>query len=213
MDKDIESRVSSVKFLRALFSVLCFLFFFIGCSDSYKEPPLQDRVDFLTLQQKDLESRLEQVNAENEKLKQQVHTLSSLPEQVKGKNLYSLIDVEIGKYTGFFDKDKDGTKEELVVYIEPMDEQGDVIKAAAEIEVELWDLNKPDGEALIAKWPAVKPEELKKLWFIGFVKVNYRLIFDIKDKVKNFDNPLTVKVTFTDCLSGRVFKKQSVIEP
>ena len=55
MDKDIESRVSSIKLFCALFSVLCFLLFFTGCADSHEEPPLQDRVDFLTLQQKDLQ--------------------------------------------------------------------------------------------------------------------------------------------------------------
>jgi hypothetical protein len=213
MDMDIESRPSSVKNFCTLFSVLCFLIFFIGCRDSYKEPPLQEKVDFLTLQQKDLENQLEQTIAENGKLKQQLQTLAGLPEQLKGENLYNLRDVEIGKYTGLFDKDKDGKKEKFVVYIEPIDEQGDIIKAAAEIEVELWDLNKPDGEAMIAKWPAVKPDELKKLWFVGLVKINYRLMFDIEDKVKNFDNPLTVKMTFTDYLSGRVFKKQTVIEP
>ena len=213
MDKDIESRVSSVKIFCALFFTTCILSFIAGCGDSYTEPPLQEKVDFLTLQQKDLENRLEQSNAENEKLKKQVQTLSALPENLKGQNIYSLRDVNIGKYTGFFDKDKDGTTESLVVYIEPIDEQGDVIKAAADIEVELWDLNKPDGEALIAKWPAVKPDELKKLWFVGLVKVNYRLMFDIKDKVESFDEPLTVKVTFTDYLSGKVFKKQKVIEP
>ena len=45
------------------------------------------------------------------------------------------------------------------------------------------------------------------------VKVNYRLTFDITDKVTSFDEPLTVKVTFTDYLSGKVFKKQKVINP
>ena len=182
-----------------------------ACSDSYVEPPLQERVDDLTLQQKELKSQLEQSNAENEKLKKQIQTLSGLPDQLKGQNIYSLIDVKIGRYTGFFDKNKDGTTEKLVVYIEPIDEQGDVIKAAADIEVELWDLNKPDGEAMIARWPAVKPDELKKLWFVGLVKVNYRLTFDITDKVENLEDPLTVKVTFTDYLSGKVFKKQKVI--
>ena len=213
MDKDIESRVSSIKFFCALFSVLCFLLFFTGCADSHEEPPLQDRVDFLTLQQKDLESQLEQSAAENEKLKKRIQTLSGLPENLKGQNIYILQDVEIGKYTGFYDKDKDGTIEKFVVYIEPMDDHGDVIKAAANIEVELWDLNKPDGEALLAKWPAVKPDELKKMWFVGLVKVNYRLMFDITDKVESFDEPLTVKVTFTDYLSGKVFQKQKVINP
>jgi hypothetical protein len=218
MDTDIEIteagfQISYFRFFCTLPFVLCFLIFLAGCDDSYTESPLQERVETLTIQQQQLESQLEKSTAENEKLQKQIHTLSGLPERLKGENLYSVQNVKIGKYTGFFDKDKDGTKEKLIVYIEPIDEQGDVIKAAADIEVELWDLSKTDGSAQLAKWPTVKPDELKDLWFASMVKVNYRLTFDITDKVTSFDEPLTVKVTFTDYLSGKVFKKQKVINP
>jgi cell division protein FtsB len=218
MDTDIElseirRRKLYSRFFCTLCAVLCFLLFITGCDDAYKESPLQERVDTLTVQQQQLESQLEQCKAENEQLQRQIHTLSGLPEQLKGENIYNIQNVEIGRYTGFFDKDKDGTKEKLIVYIEPIDEQGDIIKAAAEVEVELWDLSKTDGSALLAKWPAVKPDELKNLWFASLVKVNYRLTFDMTDKVTSFDEPLTVKVTFTDYVSGKVFKKQKVINP
>jgi len=210
---EVSFRISVIKFFCILSFVLCFLAFFAGCESTSSESPLQERITTLTVQQRQLESQLEQSKAENEQLQKQIHTLSGLPEQLKGENLYSIRNIEIGKYTGFYDKDKDGSKEVLVVYIEPIDEQGDVIKAAADVEVDLWDLSKTDGDALIAKWPAVKPDELKNLWFAGLVKINYRLMFDITDKVTSFDEPLTVKVTFTDYLSGKVFKKQKVINP
>ena len=210
---DMDIKLSEVRFFCTLSSILCFLAFVAGCDNTYTESPLQERVESLTIQQKQLESQLERSTSENEKLQKQIHTLSGLPEQLKGENLYSIQNVEIGKYTGFFDKDKDGTKEKLIVYIEPIDEQGDIIKAAADVEVELWDLSKTDGSALLAKWPPVKPDELKKLWFDSMLKINYRLTFDVTDIVKSFDEPLTVKVTFTDYLSGKVFKKQKVINP
>lgn len=210
---DMDIKLSDVGFFCTLSSVLCFLAFVAGCNDAYTESPLQERVETLTIQQKQLESQLKQSTAKNEQLQKQIHTLSGLPEQLKGKNLYSIQNVEIGKYTGLFDKDKDGKKEKLIVYIEPIDEQGDVIKATADIEVELWDLSKTDGSALLAKWPPVKSDDLKNLWFDSMLKVNYRLTFDITDIVKSFDEPLTVKVTFTDYLSGKVFKKQKVINP
>ena len=131
MDTDIETTkagclTSYFKFFCTLFPTLCFLLLFSGCDDAYTESPLQERVEMLTVQQKQLESQLEQSTAENEQLQKQIHTLSGLPERLKGENLYSVQNVTIGKYTGFYDKDKDGTKEELIVYIEPIDEQGDV---------------------------------------------------------------------------------------
>ena len=210
---DMDIKLSEFKFFYAISSVFCFLAFVAGCGSTYTESPLQERVEILTIEQQQLMSQLEQSKAENEQLTKQIHTLSGLPEGLKGQNLYSVQNIEIGKYTGLFDKDKDGTKEKLIVYIEPIDELGDVIKAAADIEVELWDLSKTDGSALLAKWPPVKPDELKKLWFDSMLKVNYRLTFDVTDKIKSVDEPLTVKVTFTDYLSGKVFKKQKVINP
>ena len=209
---DMDIKVSKIRLFCTVSSVLFFLAFVAGCDTAYTESPLQERVETLTIQQKQLKSQLEQSTAENEQLKKQMHTLSGMPEQLKGENLYSLQNIEIGKYTGFFDKDKDGTKEKLIVYIEPIDGQGDVIKAAADIEVELWDLSKTDGSAMLAKWPPVKPDELKNFWFDSMLKVNYRLTFDVTDKVKSIDEPLTVKVTFTDYMIGKVFKEQKVIK-
>ena len=80
------------------------------------------------------------------------------------------------------------------------------------MDVQLWDLNKDNGQALLSQWQ-VKPDELKELWFASIVSVNYRLTFDIADKITEFEEPLTVKVTFTDYLTGKVFKDQRVIKP
>jgi len=199
--------------LYLLFSVFC-LCVVTGCENANSiRTPLVEQIENLTEQKKQLENQLEQSNFENEQLKKQMHVLSGLPEQVKGENLYHLQKIRIGKYTGFFDKDDDGTKEKLIVYIQTLDEEGDIIKATGAVDVQLWNLNSSEAnKALLGQW-RVEPDELKKLWFATLVKINYRLTFDIADKVKSFDEPLTVKVTFTDYLSGKVFKEQKVIKP
>jgi len=195
-----------------LSSVFC-LYFIAGCENANSiKTPLVEQIGNLTEQKTQLENQLEQTRAENKQLKKQMHVLSGLPGQVKGENLYRLGKIVIGGYTGFFDKDKDGEKEKLIVYIQPIDEEGDIVKATGAVDVQLWDLNKEEGQALLGQWH-VKPGELKKLWFATLITINYRLTFDIADKVKSFDEPLTVKVTFTDYLSGKVFKEQEVIEP
>ena len=132
---DMDIKLSEFKFFCTLSSVLCFLAFVAGCGNTYTESPLQERVEILTIEQQQLVSQLEQSKAKNEELTKQIHTLSGLPDELKGQNLYSVQNIEIGKYTGLFDKDKNGTKDKLIVYIEPFDEQGDVIKAAADVEV------------------------------------------------------------------------------
>ena len=214
---EIRSQKSEVGLLSSvlclLSSVFC-LYFIAGCENANSiRTPLVEQIGNLTEQKKQLENQLEQTMAENKQLTKQMHVLSGLPEEVKGENLYRLQKIEIGKYTGFFDKDDDGTKEKLIVYIQPLDEEGDIIKATGTVDVQLWNLDSSEvNQAMLGQWH-VEPGELKKLWFATLITINYRLTFDIADKVKSFDEPLTVKVTFTDYLSGKVFKEQMVIKP
>ncbi len=211
---EVRGQKSEVRFFCFLSSVLCLLSFAVGCENANSiKTPLVEQIGSLTGQKTQLENQLGQSRAENKQLKKQMHVLSGLPEQVKGENLYRLEKIVIGGYTGFFDKDKDGEKEKLIVYIQPIDEEGDIIKATGAVDVQLWDLDSSEAnQALLGEWH-VEPDELKKLWFATLITINYRLTFDIADKVKSFDEPLTVKVTFTDYLSGKVFKEQKVIKP
>jgi len=144
-------------------------------------------------------------------LRKRLHVLSGLPEEVKGENLYRLQSIKISRYTNFYDKDKDGKKEQLIVYIQPIDENGDIIKVAGAVDVQLWDLSKEQSQALLGQWH-VGPDQLKKLWFATLM-THYRLTFDVADKIDKLKDPLTVKVTFTDYLTGKVFQEQKVINP
>lgn len=192
----------------------CFLFFLLpitGCATPNDKEPLAAKIEQLTQENKIFQEQIEQSNTENKQLKNQIQVLSGLPKEVKLENLNRLESVKIGRYTGFFDKDNDGKKEKLIVYIQPVDEQGDTIKATGAVDVQLWDLNKTDGQALLGQWK-VEPGELKKLWFATLITINYRLTFEVADKIESLEEPLTVKVTFTDYLTGKVFIEQKVIK-
>jgi hypothetical protein len=64
---------------------------------------------------------------------------------------------------------------------------------------------------MLGQWK-VETDELKKVWFKTLVTINYRLTFDVADIVETLEEPLTVKVTFTDYLTGKVFNEQKVIK-
>jgi len=197
--------------LHFAFCILTFLILVTGCANpNGKESPAV-QIEQLTQEKTQLQKQIEQSEIENKQLKQQVQVLSGLPKEVKLENLNRLKSVKIGRYTGFFDKDKDGKKEKLIVYIKPADEQGDTIKAVGAVDVQLWDLNKADSEALLDEW-RVESNELKELWFATLITINYRLTFDVADKIESLEEPLTVKVTFTDYMTGKVFKEQKVIK-
>ena len=217
MDMDIELsevryQISDVRFLCTLSSVLCVLAFIAGCQNTGKKPTLAEQIQQLKKENTQLTRQIEQSANENKQLKKQIQVLSDLPEQARAENLYRLQRIEVTRYTNFYDKDKDGQKEKLIVYIQPFDEDGDIVKATGAVDVQLWDLNKEADQALLGQWH-VTPAQLKKLWFATLITINYRLTFDVAGKIDDFEKPLTVKVTFTDYLTGKVFGEQKVIKP
>ena len=197
-----------------LHSAFCILIFFMlvtGCAKPDEKESIAVQIEQLTQEKSELQKQIEQSEKKNEQLKQQIQVLSGLPENVKLDNLNRLENIKIGRYTGFFDKDDDGKKEKLIVYIQPTDIQGDALKAVGTAEVQLWDLNKTNGQAMLGQWK-VGPDELKKLWFETLVSIYYRLTFDVADIIESLEEPPTVKVTFTDYLTGKVFNEQKVIK-
>ena len=204
--------VNAVRY--TLYAILvCLMAILAGCENGgRKKISLANQVERLSQENAQLTSQIEQSKTENKELKEQVRVLSGVRAEVKLEDIHTLQKIKIHRYTGFYDKDKDGKKEKLIVYIQPMDRQGDIIKAPGVVDVQLWDLNKNAGQALLGQWH-VGPDELKEIWFSTLMGANYRLMFDIAGKVDDFEEPLTVKVTFTDYLTGKVFKEQRVIKP
>lgn len=189
---------------------VCLLGFVVGCENGNKSS-VTEQMDALRAERAQLTYDLEQAKSQNEQLERQIEVLSGLPED-KLEGLYEVQAVKVTRYTNLYDKDKDGEYEKLIVYIQLIDEEGDIVKAAGAVDVQLWDLNREQDKALVGSWH-VGPQELKELWFATVLIINYRLTFDVADKIEQFKEPLTVKVTFTDYLTGRVFKEQRVIKP
>ncbi len=204
------SHPSSVRLLPSvsclLFSAFCF--FAAGCEGN----DLEKEIKTLKREKLEQKSQIEQSKSEIEQLQNQVKTLSKLPSGARIEHLYDLQRIKITRYTNLYDKDKDGKKEKLLVYIQPIDKQRDIVKATGAVDVELWDLNKKAGEAKIGSWH-VPPAELKELWCATLITINYRLAFDVGDKITGKEKDLVVKVTFTDYPSGKVFKEQKIIRP
>jgi len=190
----------------------CLLAVVAGCENGSNKAFLIEKINTLRQEKAELKSQIEQTESETEQLKRQVQVLSALPPEVRVENLYDLQKIKITRYTNLYDKDKDGKKEKLIVYIQPIDEEDDIVKATGDVDVQLWNLNKENGQALLGQWH-VTPNQLKKLWFATLVVINYRLTFDVADKITGDEGSLVVKVTFTDYVSGKVFKEQRIIKP
>jgi hypothetical protein len=187
------------------------LLFLAGCGiGSERKSPAELKAEKLRQEKATLTGDVQQYQAEIEQLRAQIRALSALPQDQRG-NPYELMALRIARLSNFFDKNSDGKQEKLIVYIQPVDAEGDIVKAAGTVSVQLWNLNNPNGEAMLGQWK-VEPAELRKLWFDSF-STGYRLTFDRPKAVGVFSQPLTIKVTFTDYLTGQSFRAQQVIEP
>lgn len=196
--------ITAIIFISALLTIVQ------GCISSDHVKNIENKNFELDKLNKQLERQLEESEAENNELQKQLVTLSELDHEKRINSLYKLETVKLAKYTNLYDKDKDGTKEKLIVYIQPIDAEGDLIKAAGSVEVELWDLSQESKEALLAKWET-GPDELKKMWYATVVNANFRLVFDVTDIIRSLKGPFTVKMTFTDYVSGKVYVEQKMV--
>ncbi|HQG48528.1 MAG TPA: hypothetical protein PK373_05515, partial [Sedimentisphaerales bacterium] len=165
-----------------------FLLFLAGCGiGTERKTPEELRAEKLQQEKASLKGDVEQHRVQIEQLRAQIRELSALKD--KPNNPYELTSLRIAKISNFFDKDRDGIQETLVVYVQPIDTEGDVVKAAGTVSVQLWNLNNPNGQALLGQWK-VEPAELRKLWFNSLAITSYRLTFDRPDAVGVFSEPL-----------------------
>ena len=186
-----------------------FILFLWGCENNSQQS-LWTQIQQLGQEKTDLKLQVEQLEKENEQLKGQVATLFSLEQEVRLEALSGLERIEISKRSGLYDKDEDGKIESLIVYVQPFDDTGDTIKIVGEVTAQLWDLNRESSEAQIAEWQ-IGPAELKQLWAGSFMTNYYRLKFDVENMLTGNEKELTVKIAFTDYLTGRTLRTQRAV--
>lgn len=173
---------------------------------------LWDDFENLKKENTDLTMQVQALQQENTQLNEQADALSGLDKEARLQDLDTLDKIRIGKRTGLYDTDNNGTDETLIVYVEPLDMAQDYVKAIGTVKVELWDLNTDPDKAKLTEW-TLKPAETQKLWGGNIFASYYRLPFVITDILSGQEKELTVKVTFTDSLSGKVLRDQRTIKP
>lgn len=197
--------------LHSALSILLICLFLAGCSGSV-EDSLWQQIKSLEEEKHTLQADNEKLQHENQRLSQQTATLQSIAADQRTAALNTLYKIEIGSRSGLFDKDGNGSKETLVVYVKPVDIVQDSVKAAGRMEVQLWNLDAADPNGAMLKQWQIQPEELTRLWAGTILNDFYRLSFPIDNIVKGDEKGLTVKVKFTDYFTGKVLEAQHTIQ-
>ena len=162
---------------------------------------LQSTVDDLTAQHKRDVTTLAAAEASRP-------TLPTLPTDRLDK-LFTTHDLQFGRLTGGDNPDTVIGPDTMVrVYIVPLDGQGTPLKAAGAFTVEAFDLGDP-GHPLLGTWQ-FPLDQSRKLFYDQLALYTYVLPCPWQTVPPHPD--LTVRVTFTDELTGRRFTKQAQVK-
>lgn len=128
-------------------------------------------------------------------------TVPSLP-QDRVDQLFTVHGIQLGRLTGV------SPEGDLKVYVTPTDESGQPIKAAGSFVVDAFDLARSDHPR-IGHWE-FPLEQARKNWVGQALLHCYVLALPWQGTPG--DHPqLTLRVVFTDALTGRVFETQKVV--
>jgi len=161
-----------------------------------------------------LKSELAQVRRTNQEMSQQLDILRGFGDD----RLEYLVRVEkigFGRFTRIADKSEGTGQEGLIVYLVLRDRQGSKIKAAGEVEIELWDLSNDNGRRL-GQWKFTLKEQ-PKYWLSGVLTDHYKfklgVLDNLTDKTAHPAGPtnFTLKCRFTEALTGTVFEAQKML--
>ena len=135
-------------------------------------------------------------------------TVATLPAD-RLESLFTVHGLTLGRLTGGRDTDPDQPGDDaLRVVVTPTDQDGQNLKAAGSIVVEAFDLTRPSDNR-VGRWEIDAPAA-RQAWHGGGMMYAYVLELPWQQPPRHAD--VTVKVTFTDALTGRAVSTQKVVQ-
>jgi hypothetical protein len=170
--------------------------------------------DALKHELEDARNQLRQCNDDKQSLQsvivkqqKQVDTLLDLGDKRLDK-IFHVKSIELGQYTGGVNlSGADDNHDAIKVYLRPLDQDGSVIKAAGAVKIQFFDLAIA-GNNLIGEynWGV---DEIGKQWSNNFVTYFYSFVCPWKAPPTHPE--ITVRVEFTDYLTGQVSSAQKAV--
>jgi hypothetical protein len=161
---------------------------------------LRATIDSLTLERDAAQAR---IRAEESK----TGTLQTLPED-RLAQLFTAHGLCFGRLTGGADLDPSKPGDEgIKVYVVPVDQDNEPIKAVGAFRAEAFDL--ADGGKKLGEWKFTS-EEMRKNWY-GALLHSYVLTLPWQKAVPKHSD-VTLKMEFSDDLTQRVFEVQRVVQ-
>ncbi len=177
----------------------------VGC-ESPAELQMRKEIGDLRQTVKDRDNQLAAQKAALEETNRQLAVARSISEDDL-KKLFYPERLEIDKLTGGYDSDGKLGDDGVVVYLKPIDKDGDVLKVPGDITIQLYDLAAPPAQNFIGEYK-VSVDQVAKLWH-GKLWTNHYAIKCPWPHGPPKHPEVTVRVLFVDYLTKRVVSAQS----
>jgi hypothetical protein len=183
----------------------------IGCDNTTAERmrQLDQQIRQLNDQTDKLGKEVTAKDAVIETQRQQIATLQHLGDK-RLEKLYYVTAIRIDRLTGPANYDDKPGPDGITVYIQPVDQDGHVIKAAGDIRIQLLDLANADGKHLIGEY-RLDAEHARKAWYGRLMTNHYSVKCPWRSGPPAHED-ITVRVEFTDYLTGKTFRDQMVVK-
>ena len=189
--------------------VFILLWLFVGCND--KKQLIDDSRAKLIQEKRQLQQDKAALEQEIIQLQEQVSTLQKFPPD-RMVHLVKVEKIEFGKFTRAYDgdieQDPDGYDDGVLVYLVLKDNDGDVIKAAGDVQIELWNLAKT--RKILSK--QVPLNDLQSYWLSGPLTNHYKFQLPWPKENPPLNRFLTLKLRFQEALTGKTFEEHQKIE-
>lgn len=167
------------------------------------------------------------LRAENMKLKQQVDELnkqmdlrlgeietlraaSAGERAIKEADPPVLAKIAFARYTGAVDTNDDGRDDLIRVYLTPLDQQGRMLPVAGEAKIQAAALMDNAPPALLAS-RTYSPDQFDKAYRSNFTGTHYTLELPLPESMDPTITSATVKVTFTEAVTGRELSHEQIV--
>ena len=170
----------------------------------------------------ELRKQIQTLQAENTKLRQERDadqrviaglrdrqgTLPTLP-AARLAELFTTHGIQFSRLTGGADLDPNTPGDEgIAVYVVPVDDTGDKLKAAGSFDIDAFDLNEPRNP-FVGHWH-FDLQQARAAWSNVLIEYNFVLICPWQNVIPRHPD-LTIKVTFLDALTQTPFTAQRVV--
>ena len=182
-----------------------------GCEDLQREQQIntEKQRDAALAHADELGRQVVELSAKVESQKKQIETLQALGEK-RMENVVTVAAIEIARHSGGINTDKKPGHDTVVVFLKLLDKNGDVIKAAGDVTIQLFDLAQPKDQTLFAEY-TYPVKDIGKNWAGGMLSSQYTFRCPFPDGKLPAHPAVNLRVTFTDYLTGQTLTAQKLL--